>query len=63
MTEQHKKAIRVEKTYWDMTHEEKYAYISGVLEGFSPNEEVRSRATQALSKDADPQSVSDPRAG
>jgi hypothetical protein len=61
MTEQHKKAIRVEKTYWDMTHEEKYAYISGVLEGFSPNEEVRSRATQALSKDADPQSVSDPR--
>ena len=63
MTEQHKKAIRVEKTYWDMTHEEKYAYISGVLEGFSPNEEVRSRATQALSKDADPQSVSDPRVG
>jgi hypothetical protein len=61
MTEQHKKAIRVEKTYWDMTHEEKYAYISGVLEGFSPNEEVRSRATQALSKDADPQSVSDQR--
>ena len=63
MTEQHKKAIRVEKTYWDMTPEEQYAYISGALEGFSPNEEVRSRATQALSKDADPQSVSDPRAG
>jgi hypothetical protein len=63
MTEQHKKAIRVEKTYWDMTPEEQYAYISGALEGFSPNEEVRSRATQALSKDADPQSVSDPRVG
>jgi hypothetical protein len=46
-----------------MTHEEKYAYVTGMLEGFSPNEEVRSRATQALSKDADPQSVSDPRAG
>ena len=61
MTKEHKKVVRVEKTFWDMTHEEKYAYISGVLEGFSPNEEVRSRATQALSKDADPQSVSDPR--
>jgi hypothetical protein len=63
MTKEHKKVVRVEKTFWDMTHEEKYAYISGALEGFSPNEEVRSRATQALSKDADPQSVSDPRAG
>ena len=63
MTKEHKKVVRVEKTYWDMTHEEKYAYVTGMLEGFSPNEEVRSRATQALSKDADPQSVSDPRAG
>ena len=63
MTKEHKKVFRVEKTFWDMTHEEQYAYIKGTLEGFSPNEEVRSRATQALSKDADPQSVSDPRAG
>jgi hypothetical protein len=61
MTKEHKKVVRVEKTFWDMTHEEKYAYISGALEGFSPNEEVRSRATQALSKDADPKSASDPR--
>ena len=61
MTKQHKKVIRVEKTYWDMTHEEKYAYIKGSLQGFSPNEEVRSRAEQPLSKDADLPSVSDPR--
>ena len=61
MTEQHKKVIRVEKTYWDMTHEEKYAYIKGSLQGFSPNEEVRSNAKQASSKDADLQSVSNPR--
>ena len=62
MTEQHKKVIRVEKTYWDMTHEEKYAYIKGSLQGFSPNEEVRARAKQPLSKDADLQSVSHPKA-
>ena len=62
MTEQHKKVIRVEKTFWDMTHEEKYAYITGALEGFSPNEEVRARAKQPLSKDADLPSVSDPKA-
>jgi uncharacterized UPF0146 family protein len=62
MTKEHKKVVRVEKTYWDMTHEEKYAYVTGMLEGFSPNEEVRSRAQQALSKDADPQSMSDPEA-
>jgi hypothetical protein len=61
MTKEHKKVVRVEKTYWDMTPEEQYAYIKGSLQGFSPNEEVRSRATQALSKDVDPQSVSDPR--
>jgi hypothetical protein len=62
MTKEHKKVVRVEKTYWDMTHEEKYAYVTGMLEGFSPNEEVRSRTQQALSKDADPQSMSDPEA-
>jgi hypothetical protein len=62
MTEQHKKVIRVEKTYWDMTHEEKYAYITGVLEGFSPNEEVRAHAKQPLSKDADLPSASNQKA-
>jgi hypothetical protein len=62
MTKEHKKVVRVEKTFWDMTHEEKYAYVTGMLEGFSPNEEVRSRTQQALSKDADPQSMSDPEA-
>ena len=62
MTEQHKKVIRVEKTFWDMTHEEKYAYISGALQGFSPNEEVRARAEQPLSKDADIPSESNPKA-
>ena len=62
MTKQHKKAFRVEKTFWDMTHEEQYAYISGVLQGFSPNEEVRARAEQPLSKDADLPSVSNPKA-
>ena len=62
MTEQHKKVIRVEKTFWDMTHEEKYAYITGALQGFSPNEEVKARAKQPLSKDADLPSVSNPKA-
>ena len=62
MTKEHKKVIRVEKTYWDMTHEEKYAYITGALEGFSPNEEVRARAKQPLSKDADLPSVSNQKA-
>ena len=62
MTKEHKKAFRVEKTYWDMTPEEQYAYIKGSLQGFSPNEEVRARAKQPLSKDADLQSVSDPEA-
>ena len=62
MTKEHKKVIRVEKTYWDMTHEEKYAYVTGMLEGFSPNEEVRARAKQASSKDADLQSLKNPKA-
>ena len=62
MTKENKKVIRVEKTYWDMTHEEKYAYITGALEGFSPNEEVRARAKQPLSKDADLPSVSNQKA-
>ena len=62
MTKQHKKVFRVEKTFWDMTHEEKYAYISGALQGFSPNEEVRARAEQPLSKDAELPSMSNPKA-
>lgn len=62
MTKEHKKVFRVEKTYWDMTHEEKYAYVKGTLEGLSPNEEVRARAKQPLSKDADLPSVSNPKA-
>ena len=62
MTKEHKKVIRVEKTYWDMTHEEKYAYVTGMLEGFSPNEDVRARAKQASSKDADLQSLKNPKA-
>ena len=62
MTKQHKKVFRVEKTFWDMTHEEQYAYIKGTLEGFSPNEEVRDRAKQTLSKDTDLPSVSNPKA-
>ena len=62
MTKENKKVIRVEKTYWDMTPEEQYAYIKGTLEGFSPNEEVRARAKQPLSKDADLPSVSNQKA-
>ena len=45
-----------------MTPEEQYAYIKGSLQGFSPNEEVRARAKQPLSKDADLSSVSNPKA-
>ena len=62
MTKENKKVIRVEKTYWDMTPEEQYAYIKGSLQGFSPNEEVRDRAKQTLSKDTDLPSVSNPKA-
>jgi dynactin complex subunit len=47
MTEPTNKMIRkfkkVEKTFWDMTPQEQYDYVTGVLEGFSPNEEVRNR--------------------
>jgi hypothetical protein len=47
MTEPTNKMIRkfkkVEKTFWDMTTEEQYAYIKGALQGFSPNDEVRNR--------------------
>ena len=38
-----RKSKKVEKTYWDMTPEEKYEYVKGMLEGFSPNEEVRNK--------------------
>ena len=39
-----RKFKKVEKTFWEMTPEEQYAYVTGVLEGFSPNEEVRKRS-------------------
>jgi hypothetical protein len=38
-----RKFKKVEKTYWDMTPEEKYAYIKGILQGFSPNDEIRNK--------------------
>ena len=38
-----RKFKKVEKTYWDMTPEEKYAYIKGTLQGFSPNDEIRNK--------------------
>ena len=38
-----RKSKKVEKTYWGMNPEEKYAYIKGMLEGFSPNEEIRNQ--------------------
>ena len=31
----------VDKTYWDMTPQEKYAYVQNMLKGFSPNDEIR----------------------
>jgi len=32
---------KVEKTYWEMTPEEKYAYVQSMLKGFSPDDEIR----------------------
>ena len=32
---------RIDKTYWDMTPEEKMAFVMGIFQQFSPNEEVR----------------------
>jgi hypothetical protein len=31
----------VDKTYWDMTPQEKYAFVQALLKEFSPNEEIR----------------------
>lgn len=39
-----RKFKKVQKTFWEMTPEEQYAYVTGVLEGFSPNEVVRKRS-------------------
>ena len=55
MTEQHKKVFQVEKTFWDMTPQEQYQHVSGMLT------KIGSTDDQPLSKDADPQSVSGPR--
>jgi hypothetical protein len=38
-----RKFKKVEKTYWDMTPQEQYAYMKGMLEGFSPNDEIRNK--------------------
>jgi hypothetical protein len=32
-----------DKKYHQMTPEEKYTYVSELLEGFSPNEEIRNK--------------------
>ena len=55
MTEQHKKVFQVEKTFWDMTPQEQYQHVSGMLT------KIGSTDDQPLSKDADPQSVNGPR--
>lgn len=31
----------IDKTYWDMTPEEKYAYVQSMLQEHSPNDEIR----------------------
>jgi len=36
-----RKIKKVDKTYPDMTPQEKYAYVQTLLSGFSPNEEIR----------------------
>jgi hypothetical protein len=36
-----RKFKKVEKTYWDMTPQEKYAYVQSMLRGHSPNDEIR----------------------
>ena len=56
MTEQHKKVFRVEKTFWDMTPEEQYQHVSGMLEKIGTTDD------QPSNKDADLPSVSNPKA-
>ena len=34
---------KLEKTYWEMTLEERYEYITGMFQGFSPNDKVRNK--------------------
>jgi hypothetical protein len=38
-----RKFKKVEKTYWDMTPEEKYTYVQSMLRGHSPNDEIRNQ--------------------
>ena len=56
MTKDHKKVIRVEKTYWDMTPEEQYQHVSAMLG------KIRTTDDQPSSKDTDLPSVSNPKA-
>ena len=56
MTKEHKKVFRVEKTFWDMTPEEQYQHVSVMLGKIGTTDD------QLSSKDADPPSVSDPKA-
>jgi hypothetical protein len=56
MTKQHKKVFRVEKTFWDMTHEEQYQHVSGMLGKIGTTDD------QPSNKVANLPSVSDPRA-
>ena len=55
MTKQHKKAFRVEKTFWDMTPEEQYQHVSVMLGKIGTTDD------QLSSKDTDLPSVSNPR--
>ena len=55
MTKQHKKAFRVEKTFWDMTPEEQYQHVSVMLGKIGTTDD------QLSSKDTDHPSVSNPR--
>ena len=47
MTEPTKEIInkfkKLEETHWDMTLEERYNYLKTMLQGFSPNDEVRNK--------------------
>ena len=56
MTKQHKKAFRVEKTFWDMTPEEQYQHVSVMLGKIGTTDD------QLSSKDTDLPSVSNPKA-
>lgn len=38
-----KKTKKIDKTYFDMTPEQKYEYAKKMLENFSPNEKIRNQ--------------------